>query len=72
MAFDLFAIFVILLKYKRNFSKASYTMFIQKNNLSNNIIKTKEVLRSWMSAIIIVLSTPPINIVRDKPELDII
>ena len=70
MAFSLFAIFAILLKYKQNFSKASYTMFTQKNNLSNNIIKNKEVLRSWVSANIVVFSTLPINIIRDKLKLD--
>lgn len=39
--------------------------------MGNDIIKAEEVLRSWVSANIIVLSTPIIDIKKDEPELDI-
>ena len=69
MAFDVFAIPAISSKCERSSSKASYTIFARRNNLGNDIVEAGEVLRSWMSANMVVLSAPTTNIVRDEPEL---
>lgn len=46
MTFDFFAISVILSKYKQDFSKASYTISVHQNNLSNNIVEEAKIFWS--------------------------
>lgn len=53
------------------FNKANYTIFARRSNLSNDIVEAGEVLRSWVSANVVVLNALTTNIVRDEPELDI-
>ena len=71
MAFDLFAIPAMSSECERSFSKASYTISARKSNLGNDIVEAGEVLRSWVSANVVVLSAPTTDVVRDEPELDI-
>ena len=69
MAFDLFAIPAMSSECERCFSKASYTISARRRNLGNDIVEA-EVLRSWVSADMVVLSAPTTDIVKDEPELD--
>lgn len=56
MAFDLFAIPAMSLECERSFSKASYAISARRSNLGNDIAEAEEVLRSWVSANVVVLS----------------
>ncbi len=71
MAFDLCAIPAMSSECKRSFSKASYTLSARRSTLGNDIVEAGEVLRSWGSPDLVVLSSPTTNIVSDEPELDI-
>ncbi len=70
MAFALFAISAMSSKYDRSFSKASYTISARRSNLGNDIVEAGEVLRSYLSTNMVVLSAPTTNIVKDELELD--
>ena len=71
MAFDLFAIHAMSSECERSFSKASYTISARRSNLDNDIVEAEEVLRSRVSAKVVILSAPTADIVKDEPELDI-
>lgn len=71
MAFDLCAIPAMSSECERSFSKASYTISAWRSTLGNDTVEAGEVLRSWVSADMVVSSAPTTNIVSDEPELDI-
>lgn len=59
IAFDLFAIPAMSSECERSYCKASYTISARKSNLGNDIVEAGEVLRSWVSANVVVLSKRP-------------
>lgn len=59
------------MKYEKNFSKASYIISIQKNNLGNNIIEIKKVLNLCILVDMVVLNIFIINIIKNKLKLNI-
>ncbi len=46
-------------------------VILRRSTLGNDIVEAGEVLRSWVSPDMVVLSAPTTNIVSDEPELDI-
>ncbi len=70
MAFDSFAIPAMSSECERSFSKPSYTISAQGSNLGNDIVEVEEVLRSWVSTNMVVISAPTTDIVKDELELD--
>lgn len=56
MALDLFAIPAILLKCEYIFSKVSYTIVVQKSNLSFDIVEKREYFYIWISSKIVELT----------------
>lgn len=71
MACDLFAIPEMSSECERSFSKARYTISARRSTLGNDVVEAGEVLRSWVSADMVVLSAPTTNIVGDGPEIGI-
>ncbi len=70
MAFDLFAIPSMSSECERSLSKASYTISTRRSNLDNDVFEAGEVLTSWLSTNMVVLSAPTTDIVKDELELD--
>lgn len=72
IAFNLLAILsYYVIGVWAKFSKPNYTIFVQRSSLGNNIVKAAEILRSWVSVKVVILSTSTADIVKDEPELDI-
>ncbi len=58
MAFDIFGISAMSSECEQSFSKTSYTISARRSNLSNDIVESGEVLRSWVSAGVVKLGAP--------------
>lgn len=71
MAFDLFAISAMSSECERSFSEVSYTISARRINLVNDTFEAGEVLKSWVSAKVSILSASTADIVKEEPELDI-
>lgn len=53
-----------------NFSKVNFTIPIQKNNLDNDIVEVEKLLKLWILADMVVLSTLTTNIMKNETKLD--
>lgn len=71
MTFDLFAISAMSSECERSFSEASYIISARRSNLVNYSFEAGEVLKSWVSAKVVILSASTPDIVKEEPELDI-